>query len=768
MINKAAINHRCAFNYCYAYDKKTLEINLHTGKEIRSVTLIWEDPYNFRLAESNFPFCGRKEMNPEYFLKDKIIWNCSLKPKFMRLQYYFEIKTEDETILMFENDFINAEDYREENKYSFVQFKMAWMNENDISREPAWVSKTVWYQIMPDRFCSKGQWKKRFLNKTWADEENMGYNDFFGGDIPGIIDKLDYLKSLGVNGIYLTPIFKSNSNHKYNIEDYYQIDPDFGTEEDMIALVEKAHSLDIKIMLDAVFNHSGSGFPFWQDVLKNKENSKYKNWFFVNDYSLLEKAGKTDDGRFFTFDFFEGMPKLNTNNPDVQKYFIDLCSHWVKDWKIDAIRFDVANEISHDFVKNLKRALLKINGNLFLLGEIWVDSIQWLLGDEFDSVMNYPFQNAVDRFFKNSDYQAEDFYMDLQKIYSMYFRQTNSVLFNFLDTHDVPRVINSCKDMDELFQRFAVLMIMEGTSCIYYGTEIALEGARGPFNRRCMPWDKIENGSYENIVSTIRNLIEIRKEYGFGFTEQFEFCKEQNPRLLHVVRNSSTGQKVHVYINASNKSEEINVQGKDVFLHNVCKKANKIYINCGGIYMTSENKNELPESLEVNGTVYPIIKLLGKGKGGYSYLAEKDGKSYVVKQIHHEPCSYYTFGNKIEAEKKDYERLASVGVKLPVLYEIDEKNERILKEYVDGPTVVELVKSNSMKESYFNQIREMCRKLYSANLNIDYYPTNFLVQNEILYYVDYECNQYMEEWNFENWGITYWSKTEEFIKAFGE
>ena len=172
--------------------------------------------------------------------------------------------------------------------------------------------------------------------------------------------------------------------------------------------------------------------------------------------------------------------------------------------------------------------------------------------------------------------------------------------------------------------------------------------------------------------------------------------------------------------------------------------------------------------LTVNNIEYNIMKLLGKGKGGYSYLAERDGKQYVLKQIHHEPCEYYTFGNKIEAEKKDYERLAATGIKLPVLYDIDEKNERILKEYVDGPTIVELVKQGKMKPVYIEQVQEMCRKLYAAGLNIDYYPTNFLVQDEILYYVDYECNNYMDEWNFENWGVKFWSKTEEFIKAFGE
>ena len=172
--------------------------------------------------------------------------------------------------------------------------------------------------------------------------------------------------------------------------------------------------------------------------------------------------------------------------------------------------------------------------------------------------------------------------------------------------------------------------------------------------------------------------------------------------------------------------------------------------------------------LTVNDKEYKIQKLLGKGKGGYSYLAERDGKFFVLKQIHHEPCAYYKFGDKIQSEKNDYQRLRQVEIALPELYEIDEKNERILKEYIDGPTVVELVKSGGLKPVHLEQIKEMCSKLYPAGLNIDYYPTNFVVQDDRLYYIDYECNNYMDEWNFENWGIKYWSKTEEFVKAFGE
>ena len=162
------------------------------------------------------------------------------------------------------------------------------------------------------------------------------------------------------------------------------------------------------------------------------------------------------------------------------------------------------------------------------------------------------------------------------------------------------------------------------------------------------------------------------------------------------------------------------------------------------------------EKLNVNLNEYTVIKLLGHGKGGYSYLVEKDGMQYVLKQIHHEPCDYYTFGNKIESEYQDYQRLLQTGIRMPKLLDIDFENERILKEYIDGSVISDLVKNHGMKEIYIQQVYEMAQLVYKYDLNIDYYPTNFVVQDELLYYIDYECNTYMDKWNLENWGIQYW------------
>ena len=162
--------------------------------------------------------------------------------------------------------------------------------------------------------------------------------------------------------------------------------------------------------------------------------------------------------------------------------------------------------------------------------------------------------------------------------------------------------------------------------------------------------------------------------------------------------------------------------------------------------------------ISLNGKEYRVLRLLGKGKGGYSYLVTDGKEEYVLKQIHHEPCDYYQFGDKIRSELKDYTTLSEIGIRMPKMLDCDVKNERILKEYIEGDTVECLVEKDEMKEDYFRQVREMCALLYPAGINIDYYPTNFVARDGLLYYIDYECNEYSDEWNFENWGSTYWHK----------
>lgn len=172
------------------------------------------------------------------------------------------------------------------------------------------------------------------------------------------------------------------------------------------------------------------------------------------------------------------------------------------------------------------------------------------------------------------------------------------------------------------------------------------------------------------------------------------------------------------------------------------------------------------EIMTANGREFAVKKLLGKGKGGYSYLVADGAGEYVLKQIHHEPCDYYQFGDKLASELRDYERLRKIGIPMPRLLDVDREQERILKEFIPGDTIDRLVREDRMEEGYFRQMEDMCRLLYPANTNIDYFPTNFVVCNGKVYYVDFECNEYMEQWNFENWGSRYWWKSEEFKEHF--
>lgn len=172
------------------------------------------------------------------------------------------------------------------------------------------------------------------------------------------------------------------------------------------------------------------------------------------------------------------------------------------------------------------------------------------------------------------------------------------------------------------------------------------------------------------------------------------------------------------------------------------------------------------DTMTVNSHTYQVIRLLGKGKGGYSYLVTDGSREYVLKQIHHEPCDYYTFGDKLASELRDYEKLKMIGITMPLLLDADREQERILKEYIQGDTIDRMVLSDSMVPAYYDQIRVMCKALYAANTNIDYYPTNFVVRDGILYYIDFECNDYMEQWDFEHWGIKYWYKSPEFLESF--
>lgn len=547
-----AISHRNVLTDCYAYNDRDIVIHLRTGKDVTAVTLIHGDPFAGGCmgvkAWSGVPTAMEQSLE----LARHQLWTIRVSPRYKREQYYFEITDGIETVLLLEDDFYSPETAFLPGRVP-QYFKFPWLNAVDVCSVPQWVSDMVWYQIMPDRFCRGNMAQKRMPLKDWEDTAQIRFDDFYGGDLPGITEKLPYLKELGITGIYMTPIFLSDSNHKYNTFDYETIDPDFGTEEDMIRLVETAHSLGIRVMVDAVFNHCGLQFAPWQDVMEKGAASPYYDWFFVHTDPLPRIPDSTADGRYYSFAFESYMPKLNTGNPAVADYCIARCRHWVERWQVDGIRFDVGNEVSHRFLKQLNRELKALKPDLFLLGEIWGDSVQWLQGDEYDSVMNYSFIHSLQNFWLDKGMDSRELMFALNRCLSLYPEQVNSVLFNFLDTHDTPRAIHRCGNPDSFFQQLVVLMTTQGSPCMYYGTEIALEGGDDPDNRRPMPWKRLESGQCEETLTQVKALIRLRLDNPQLRSHAMHWHHDPaHPRLISYTRG--TDQPLQIFLNAGDHS----------------------------------------------------------------------------------------------------------------------------------------------------------------------------------------------------------------------
>ncbi len=561
-MNIAAVSHRSTIEYCYAADEETVVVNIKTDKDVQRAFIISEDPFIHELRREPEWSGVKTEMSLLAELKYHFLWTIRIKPKYKRLRYYFELESNGQTFVVCENKICPIEENGNE---SMQYFKYAWLNSSDVITPPNWVKKTVWYQIMPDRFCRAKDSPSDDKFRIWGDFSGPKWNDVYGGNIRGITERLGYLKELGISGIYLTPIFKSSSNHKYNTYDYWQIDPDFGTENDLIELVDTAHTMGIRVMLDAVFNHCGHEFFAFMDVCEKGRGSRYYDWFFINSENFADRRFSTEDGRFYSFSFWAGMPKLNTNNPEVVSYFTNLCVHWAKDWRIDGIRFDVGDEVSHTFVRALNDAVKRVNPDVFFLGEIWTDSMPWLGRREYDSVMNYPLPGCVTDFFKNRELNVTELMYLLNYCRTMYPEQITSVLFNFLDTHDTPRVAEVSRNEDELIQKETVIMTMPGSPCLYYGTEIAMKGMDSPYNRSTMPWHEVESGKYDGIKSKITELIKLRNSNSEFLSNDIEFISHKDyPRVVHYRKSG----KISVILNAGERPYSVKTDGKILFKNN--------------------------------------------------------------------------------------------------------------------------------------------------------------------------------------------------------
>lgn len=386
-------------------------------------------------------------------------------------------------------------------------FQYPYINAGDYFDVPLWLTDGVVYQVFPERFA-RGASSLELANlRPWHDE-NPARDSFYGGNLEGILERLPYLKDLDITVLYLTPIFASPSNHKYDTTDYYRIDPAFGDEKTLCRLVNACHALGIKVILDAVFNHCGRQFFAFQDVLKQGAESAYATWFHIRGFPLQTESGLN----YETFSSgVASMPKLRTENPQVRSYFLDVGRYWIEKCNIDGWRIDVANEVDHTFWREFRAAIKAIKPDAYLVGELWHEGLPWLLGDQFDGITNYPLREACLEFFARGSCDAERFAEAIQRNLYIYAEPMLRASWNLLGSHDTERIMTACAGNIERAALAAIFnLTWLGTPLIYYGEEIGMEGANDPDCRRPMLWE--EERWNHDLHRLYKRLIRLRKQ----------------------------------------------------------------------------------------------------------------------------------------------------------------------------------------------------------------------------------------------------------------
>lgn len=557
-MNYAAIYHRPESEYAFLLDKETMHIRIRTAKnDIQKVEIVYGDPYAIRSLNSNW-YLQKVPMKKGLSTDVYDYWTISIKEPKHRVAYGFYLTdTEGEEILYNDQGIKTAysqEYLKNENNY----FRMPFFQEIDMFKAPQWVRDTVWYQIFPERFANGDPELNPEGTKAWDSTVHPGRQDFYGGDLQGILDHLDHLVDLGVNGIYFNPIFKAPSNHKYDTEDYFEIDPHFGDKKLFKKLVDEAHKRGIKVMLDAVFNHIGDQSPQWQDVIKNGKDSKYADWFHINkfpvSYTPTDNFEFSSDATYETFDYTPHMPKLNTANPEVQEYLLSIATYWIKEFDIDAWRLDVANEIDHHFWRRFHDATTALKPDFYILGEIWHTSQPWLQGDQFTGVMNYAYTEAIKEHFLTHEIDALEMKNKLNQQLMLYNDQADSMMFNVLDSHDTARIKTLANDDMELVKQiFAFTFVQPGTPSIYYGTEYGMTGENDPDDRKPMVWD--ENLQDYDMYQFMQHLIDVRKQITNELNVKDLKWDVANDGLIKLSYNN-----IHAVFNTTQSATDLSVE----------------------------------------------------------------------------------------------------------------------------------------------------------------------------------------------------------------
>ncbi len=492
----------------------TVNLRIHSEPKIAKVWLLVEDD-DLRPLELEM-----------YAETDRFkFWDLNFNFRTTVSKFSFAAQTEDELNIYFGTSGVA----------NFISPSEKWIySSDDFPRHtiPNWVYGGVMYQIFPERFRNGNDEITPENAIPW--ESTPTRLDFHGGDLHGVTEKIDYIKDLGVNIIYLNPIFLSSSTHKYDAWDHFKVDDTFGGDEALKDLINEAHSRNMKVVLDCSLNHVHPRHFAFQDIVEKGEESEYKDWFTVFDYPVrflhrphlyantykvgwdgnseeyktyLEKTFKEtkvpvevvdDDGPIIepTFKAWWGvpdMPKVNFKSEGARQWALDVTEHWIKNFDIDGWRMDVAKELDFSFWKDFRDVAYSAKKDILLISEIFGDTSQWLQGERFDGTMNYSFRETMTDYFATKRIDNKEFANSLANLYSMYSFEALSSCQNLLSSHDVKRFLNRCgANTDGMFGAVFLQATFPGIAGIYYGDEIGLGGADDPQNREPFPWESEE------------------------------------------------------------------------------------------------------------------------------------------------------------------------------------------------------------------------------------------------------------------------------------
>ena len=541
----SAIFHDMDKRFSYAVDKDLFVIRVQVKKDdMKEVILHYEDKYIPMERKDTRMTLPMKKVATSQFHD---YYEAQLQMHLICLRYFFEFTDMQGEKVYYGNYEFDKECITNRDRMFDCPQNL---REEEMFEVPQWAANKVVYQIFPSRFATTQPVDKELWYKA-----PITPMDDLHGNLRGIIEHLDYIKDLGIDVVYLTPIFKSNSCHKYDTIDYYQVDPSFGTTEDLKELVQKSHERGMKVVLDAVYNHSGREFFAFQDILEKGEKSKYLDWYFIDELPPRGEWGEIPN--FKCFGYYGGMPKLNLKNPEVEKYITDVACYWIKECDIDGWRLDVGDEISHFFWKNFRKAIKAVKKDMLIIGEIWHYAGDFLEGDEWDTVMNYPFYLNLIDLLADEKINVSQFVQNLGYLKGRLNKKCYPLMWNLIDSHDTARFLHLCHDNKKKQHLAAAFqLLLPGMPMVYYGDEYAMPGANDPDCRRGMYWD--EEYQDKEMYNWYKKLMQIRKAHACIVEgEMIETITNDDDDTIVMIRKNGE-ETIAMLFNCGNSAKEFN------------------------------------------------------------------------------------------------------------------------------------------------------------------------------------------------------------------